>query len=96
VTNAYEPVRWDLVPGHTALVVIDDQRDFLHPDGWYEEHDIELQTRTSVLKLDLPCSPCYQRECPLRHFNCMVQLTPDRVYSAASALQANAAIATHP
>jgi len=26
----------------------------------------------------------------------MVQLTPERVYSAASALQANAAIATHP
>jgi 3-phenylpropionate/trans-cinnamate dioxygenase ferredoxin reductase subunit len=24
----------------------------LHPDGWYEEHDIELRTRTSVLKLD--------------------------------------------
>ncbi len=24
----------------------------LHPDGWYEEHDIELQTRTSVMKLD--------------------------------------------
>ena len=24
----------------------------LHPDDWYAEHDIELQTRTSVLKLD--------------------------------------------
>ena len=24
----------------------------LHPDGWYEEHDIELLTRTSVMKLD--------------------------------------------
>jgi heptosyltransferase-2 len=55
-----------------------------------------LSARASVLKLDLPCSPCYQRECPLRHFNCMVQLTPDRVYSAVSALQTNAAIATHP
>ena len=35
MTTPYEPVRWDLVPGHTALVVIDDQRDFLHPEGWY-------------------------------------------------------------
>lgn len=55
-----------------------------------------LSARASVLKLDLPCSPCYQRHCPLQHFNCMVQLTPDRVYSAVCALQAGAAIATNP
>ena len=24
----------------------------LHPDGWYEEHDIELLTRTMVMQLD--------------------------------------------
>ncbi len=55
-----------------------------------------LSTRASVLKLDLPCSPCYQRECPLRHFNCMNQLTPDRVYSAVSALRSGTAAATDP
>ena len=55
-----------------------------------------LSARAIVLKLDLPCSPCYQRQCPLQHFNCMIQLTPDRVYNAVSALQARAAIATKP
>jgi heptosyltransferase-2 len=35
-----------------------------------------------ILKLDIPCSPCFQRVCPLGHFNCMMQLTPDKVLAA--------------
>jgi len=38
-----------------------------------------LSQHSQIIKIDIPCSPCFKRECPLKHFKCMKNLTPQMV-----------------
>jgi nicotinamidase-related amidase len=46
----FAPARWDLVPGKTALVLIDLQNDFLHPDGWYATSGVDVTHMRRVIE----------------------------------------------
>jgi heptosyltransferase-2 len=41
-----------------------------------------LAKNVQIVSLQLPCSPCFKRVCPLTHLNCLRQLTPPIVMRA--------------
>jgi heptosyltransferase-2 len=47
-----------------------------------------LTDNAAVVSLDLECSPCFARECPLKHLNCLNQLTPAMVLRAVESVRA--------
>jgi len=41
-----------------------------------------LSANARIVRLGLACSPCFQRECPLAHRNCLVLIEPSRIAAA--------------
>lgn len=41
-----------------------------------------LGDQHTVIRHHVPCSPCFKRECPFGHYECMTQITPDQVAAA--------------
>ena len=62
-----------LLTGHGSFVD-DRQVNALHVAFRRSEH-----AHARIVKIDVPCSPCFERVCPLGHFDCMMKLMPGRV-----------------
>ncbi|EKE01983.1 MAG: hypothetical protein ACD_21C00011G0008 [uncultured bacterium] len=46
-----------------------------------------LTDKAKILSLNLPCSPCFKRECPLKHMKCLNDLRPELVLQAINELE---------
>jgi heptosyltransferase-2 len=50
-------------------------------------HTPPLSDRAKVIWLNLPCSPCHKRTCPLGHLNCLNDILPEQVFVTLNTLQ---------
>ena len=44
------------------------------------EYTPPLTYKADIVYLNLECSPCFERECPLGHLNCLNQIKVEDVY----------------
>jgi heptosyltransferase II len=44
-----------------------------------------LHHAAQIISLNLDCSPCFERDCPLGHTRCLADISPDRVLAALDA-----------
>jgi len=52
-------------------------------------HTPPLSGHARIARVEgLPCSPCYRRECPLGHFRCMNDLSPEQVLGEIELIEA--------
>ena len=49
-------------------------------------HTPPLSVNHSIARLGLECSPCFKRDCPLEHLNCLNDLQPSRVLELSEGL----------
>jgi heptosyltransferase-2 len=52
------------------------------------EHTPPLARISRIVRTGIECSPCFQRECPLGHFKCMIELAPERVLGEIRGIEA--------
>ncbi|MCD6045491.1 MAG: waaF [Gammaproteobacteria bacterium] len=55
-------------------------------------HTPPLSARVAIVQLSLSCSPCFKRECPLGHLNCLKQIAPSLVLQSLQKLMATAEV----
>lgn len=49
-------------------------------------HTPPLSANHKIARLGLDCSPCFERECPLKHLNCLTELAPTMVIKQCESL----------
>ncbi|RQW29789.1 lipopolysaccharide heptosyltransferase II [Rhodobacteraceae bacterium CH30] len=45
-----------------------------------------LSDKAAIVSLNLDCSPCFERVCPLQHTDCLEKMQPERVWQASQTL----------
>lgn len=65
-TRPFAPITWDLVPRRTALIVIDAQNDFLHPEGWYALRGVDIgHMRRCIKPIKQLVAACREHDVPI-------------------------------